>query len=320
MRVGIIKLSALGDIVVAMSFLTALKEKYQCSIDWFVDERFEGILQNSPLIDSLYSIPLKRLFSQRDFKGLYQIKKTLNSLPPYDILFDMQGLIKSSLLGKAIPSKVFQGFAWDSIKEPLASLLYNKKVKIPYEENILKRNETLLGVGVKNSKEVFGYLAESAQKVAPFLLGSKKKVLIAFEASKKEKMYPTAHWIEVCKTLRDEVEFLLLWHSFPQEAQEIAKEGGATLLPPLSLDEIKALSAGVDGVVGGDTGIVHLAWAIQKPSVTLYGNTPLQRFELKGERNFALSKNENAKYEKNDFSIAKISPQEVCEKIMEMLR
>lgn len=319
MRIGIIKLSALGDIVVAMSFLYALKEKYHCKIDWFVDERFEGILHNSELIDNLYCIPLKRLLSQRDFKGLWRIKKTLASLETYDIVFDMQGLLKSSILGKMISAKIYQGFAWDSIKEPLASLFYTHKIKIPYDENILKRNAMLLGVNVLESKKSFGFSPASMQKVQDLLKGEKKKILIAFEASKKEKMYPIKQWVEVCQIMGDEVEFLILFHSYPKEAQYLAQEGGGVLLPTLSLDEVKALISRVDGVVGGDTGIVHLAWAMQRPSVTLYGNTPLKRFELKGEKNFSLSKNDNAQYKKNDFSIAKITPQEICQKIREIL-
>ena len=319
MRIGIIKLSALGDIVVAMSFLYAIKQKYQCRIDWFVDERFEGVLQNSQLIEKLYSIPLKRLVSQKDFKGLWQIKKKLNSLEPYDILFDMQGLIKSSILGKMIPAKIYQGFAWDSIKEPWASLLYSRKIQIPYQENILKRNAMLLGVEVNQPQKAFGFLPQSLQKILPLIASERKKVLLVFEASRKEKMYPIAQWIEVCKILSEKVEFLILSHSYLLEAQHLAEEGKAMLLPQLSLDEVKALVGRVDGVVGGDTGIVHLAWAMQRPSVTLYGNTPLKRFELCGEKNFSLSKNPNAQYQKNDFSIAKITPQEICQKIVEML-
>ncbi|WP_305862837.1 lipopolysaccharide heptosyltransferase I [Helicobacter cholecystus] len=320
MRIGIIKLSALGDIVVAMSFLYALKEKYDCEIDWFVDERFEGILQNSPLVHTVYCIPLKRLFSQKDFKGIGRIKKKLNSLRAYDILFDMQGLLKSSILGKMIPAKIYKGFAWDSIKEPIASFFYNQRVKIPYQDNILKRNGALLGVEVFQPQKAFGFLPQSLQKVLPLFYGEKKKVLIVFEASKKEKMYPLAQWIEVCKAMKEEVEFLILFHSYPAEAQILAKEGRAKLLPLLSLDEVKALVSRVDGVVGGDTGIVHLAWAMQRPSITLYGNTPLKRFELCGEKNFSLSKNPNAQYKKNDFSIAKITPQEICYTMREMLK
>lgn len=319
MRIGIVKLSALGDIVVAMCFLNALKKKYNCKIDWFVDERFEGILHNSPLVDKIYSIPLKRLLANKNFRELWKIKKMLNALPVYDIVFDMQGLIKSAILGKMIPSKVFCGFCKDSIKEPLASFFYTSKVRIPYGENILKRNSTLLGVEVCSPQEAFGFLPHSLQKISSFLEGKKKKILIVFEASKKEKMYPVCGWIEVCKAMRDEVEFLVLYHSHMQEAQQISKEGGVRLLPLLSLDEIKALVSRVDGVVGGDTGIVHLAWALQKPSITLYGNTPVERFQLEGKKNFALCKNPNANYKKNDFSIAKILPREICEKIREML-
>ena len=72
------------------------------------------------------------------------------------------------------------------------------------------------------------------------------------------------------------------------------------------------LVAQMDLVIGGDTGITHLAWAFHRPSITLFGATPAQRFNLSTRQNLYLSANEQANYKKDDFSIREISPSRIC--------
>ncbi|RDU69379.1 lipopolysaccharide heptosyltransferase I [Helicobacter brantae] len=315
MRIAIVRLSALGDVIVALSSLPTLKAQYpQSQIDWFVDERFAPILQNSPYIDNLYSIPLKRAFSKFDFKAIKGIFSTLSQTPRYDKVIDMQGLLKSAILGKFLKSNAFVGFDWHSIKEPMASLFYTQKISIPYERNILERNEAVLQISSTIAHaQAFGFTPQAHKKIQSLLsISTQTKVLLVLEASKREKMYPLEQYASLMELLKNQnFTFFLLSHAYRDEAEKLG--GSGVLLPPLSLDEVKALVSSVDIVVGGDTGITHLAWAMQKPSITLYGNTPMQRFILKGEKNFSLSGNNEANYQKNDFSIAKISPKEIAD-------
>lgn len=320
MRLGIIKLSALGDIIVAMSFLPFLKEKgYE--IDWFVDSLFEGILQDSPFIHTIHPLPLKQSFKNKDFKSLFQQVQKLKKLKPYDLLIDMQGLIKSAIIGKIIPSQVFKGFGFSSCKESLSSLFYQEKIHIAYEENILKRNAKLLSLpSCFEVKNPFGFSPKAQEKISSLLQSPYKKVLLLPEASKPTKMYPISHFIELCQSLKNEkITFFVLHHSFLNKAEQLCQNSQAILLPQLNLDEVKALVSSVDAVIGGDTGITHLAWAMKKPSITLYGNTPLKRFELYGEKNISLSGNPYANYDKKDFSIAKINPSEIKKHLLEIL-
>ena len=320
MKLGLIKLSALGDIVVAMSFLPFLKEKgYE--IDWFVDSRFEGILQDSPFICKIHSLPIKQSFKNKDFKALFQQAQKLKKLQPYDLLIDMQGLIKSAIIGKLIPSKIFRGFGFNSCKESLSSLLYQEKIHIAYKENILKRNAKLLSLSpLFELINPFGFTKEAENKISSLLQSSHKKVLLLPEASKTTKMYPISHFVELCQSLKDEkITFYVLHHSFLDKAEQLCQNSQAILLPLLNLDEVKALVANIDAVIGGDTGITHLAWAMKKPSITLYGNTPIKRFELCGAKNISLSGNPHANYGKKDFSIAKINPLEIKKHLLEIL-
>lgn len=317
-RIGIIKLSALGDIVVAMSFLPALKKKIDCEIDWFVDTRFEGILQDCPLVSNLYSFPLKGA----SFGSLQKSIAKARALKEYDLLIDMQGLIKSAILGCFIKTKTFRGFSFFSTKEKVASLFYNQKISIAYEENILKRNAKILGLERPcETREAFGYTLKAQNKISTLLSENKKYILLVLEASKPQKMYPISQYQEVCQAFKNqEIVFLLLWHTHFELAEQLHDNTQAKLLPKLSLDEVKALMDRVDLVIGGDTGVTHLAWAMQRPSITLYGNTPLSRFELRGDKNIALSGNANANYDKRDFSIQNISAERVILAIKEILR
>lgn len=320
MRLGIIKLSALGDIVVAMSFLPILKEKGY-SIDWFVDQRFEEILQNSPYINTIYSLPLKQSLKNKNFKSLMHHLRHLQNLQPYDLLIDMQGLIKSAILGKFIPSKCFRGFGFSSCKESISAFFYQEKINIAYQENILKRNAKILSLENPNHNlHPFGFTQAAQQKITSLLQTPYKKVLLLIEASRPQKMYPIDHLITLCQSLKDEsIAFFVLYYAYQQKAQDLCSQSQAILLPKLNLDEVKALIANIDCVIGGDTGITHLAWAMNKPSITLYGNTPIERFRLKGEKNISLSGNAYANYKHNDFSIAKISPLEIKKHLLEIL-
>lgn len=322
MRIGIIRLSALGDIIVAMSALPMLKEKYpQSQIDWFVDERFSSIAKDCPYIDNLYILPIKKAFSKLQISSIKEIFSTLKATPKYDLLFDMQGLIKSAVLGKFLKSNQFIGFDWSSVKEPVASLMYSQKVKIPYERNILERNQRLLDLSkIVSEKSAFGYTQEAKEKIKALLEGiTQTKVLLVLEASKPQKMYPISKYAEVMNLSKNQgFEFLILYHTQEEQARNLHLQSGGVLLPKLSLDEVKALIDNVEIVIGGDTGVTHLAWAMKKASITLYGNTPMQRFILKGEKNFALSGNTEANYQKDDFSISKIEPQEIVNLLLRM--
>ncbi|WP_027327049.1 lipopolysaccharide heptosyltransferase I [Helicobacter pametensis] len=321
MRIGIIKLSSLGDIVVAMSFLPALKA-LEHQVDWIIDSAFEEIAQNSPYIDNLISLPLRSSIKAKNYRSLFAISQQLKQLHRYDLLIDMQGLLKSALIGSLIPKAVFKGFGFGSCKESLASLFYSQKIHIDYQENILKRNATLLDLPIPSHPfpSAFGFTPQAKGKISSLLQTPHKKVLLLLEASKPTKMYPISHFHTLCQSLKDEkITFFVLYHSKLTDAQTLCQYSQATLLPKLNLDEIKALVSSVDALIGGDTGITHLAWAMGTPSITLYGNTPLERFKLHGSRHISLSGNRYANYDKKDFSISNISPLEIKKHLLEIL-
>ncbi|WP_300912198.1 glycosyltransferase family 9 protein, partial [Helicobacter rodentium] len=144
LKIAIVRLSAMGDIIHSASVLPLLLEDlnktYQTTLHWYADSLFSEILENSPYIDKLIPIPLKQSIQSKNFHRLKAIYSTLRQ-ESYDIVLDLQGLLKSAFLSKCLKTNQIVGF--QSAKESLATLFYHQKIPIPYGEHILLRNATL---------------------------------------------------------------------------------------------------------------------------------------------------------------------------------
>ncbi|WRB39247.1 lipopolysaccharide heptosyltransferase I [Helicobacter pylori] len=333
MKIAIVRLSALGDIIVSTVFLAAIKECLpNAQIEWFVDERFGAILEHSPYIDKLHPIALKSTLTTFNPLKIFKLFKSLRAYE-YDIVIDMQGLVKSALITQTLKAPKKVGFDYASAREGLSAFFYSQKVSIAYDEPILKRNFTLLShalnlpkkeisQGLSSRAKVFSY-QDSPKINALNLNQNKPKILFVLETSKINKTYPTERFKELALALEN-FQICLLWHADEEKAitlyHALKHQCDILLLPKLTLNEVKALLFKMDLVIGGDTGITHLAWALQKPSITLYGNTPMERFKLESPINVSLTGNSNANYHKKDFSIQNIDPKKIKECVLNILK
>ncbi|ADU82729.1 lipopolysaccharide heptosyltransferase-1 [Helicobacter pylori Lithuania75] len=333
MKIAIVRLSALGDIIVSAVFLAAIKECLpNAQIEWFVDERFSAILEHSPYIDKLHPIALKSALTTFNPLKIFKLFKSLRAYE-YDIIIDMQGLVKSALITQMLKAPKKVGFDYASARESLSAFFYSQKVSIAYDEPILKRNFTLLSQalnlpkneiseGLSSRFKVFSY--QDSPKIDALNLNQNKlKILFVLETSKINKTYPTERFKELALMLEN-FQICLLWHADEHKAttlyRALKNQCDVLLLPKLTLNEVKALLFKMDLVMGGDTGITHLAWALQKPSITLYGNTPMERFKLESPINVSLTGNSNANYHKKDFSIQNIEPKKIKECVLNILK
>ncbi|WP_104744881.1 lipopolysaccharide heptosyltransferase I [Helicobacter acinonychis] len=333
MKIAIVRLSALGDIIVSAVFLAMIKERFtNAQIEWFVDERFSAILEHSPYIDKLHPIALKSTLKTFNPLKIFKLFKSLRAYE-YDIIIDMQGLIKSAIITQCLKAPKKVGFDYTSARESLSALFYSQKVSIAYDEPILKRNFTLISQALNLPKKeiseslisrakVFSY-QNSSQINALNLNENKPKILFVLETSKTNKTYPIERFKELALML-ESVQICLLWHADEKKAVALyctlKNQCDVLLLPKLTLNEVKALLFRMDLIIGGDTGITHLAWALQKASITLYGNTPMERFKLESPINVSLTGNSNASYHKKDFSIQNIEPERIKECVLNLLK
>ncbi|GAA7352374.1 lipopolysaccharide heptosyltransferase I [Helicobacter pylori] len=333
MKIAIVRLSALGDIIVSAVFLALVKERFtNAQIEWFVDERFGAILEHSPYIDKLHPIALKSTLTIFNPLKIFKLFKSLRAYE-YDIVIDMQGLIKSALITQMLKAPKKVGFDCTSAREGLSAFFYSQKVSIAYNESVLKRNFTLLShalnlpkkeisEGLSSRSKVFSY-QDSPKIDALNLNENKPKILFVLETSKINKTYPIERFKELALALEN-FQICLLWHADEDKANALydalKNQCDVLLLPKLTLNEVKALLFKMDLIIGGDTGITHLAWALQKPSITLYGNTPMERFKLESPINVSLTGNSNANYHKKDFSIQNIEPKKIKECVLNILK
>ena len=309
LKIAIVKLSALGDIVHAAIVLQFIKKHCpNAHITWLVDARFASLLKDHPLIDELVILPLKE-----SFKKSYKIIKTLGK---FDKIIDLQGLFKSAVVAKLLGKEIY-GFSRESVKEKIAARLYRHKFKIDYNENIIVRNLSLVGCALNFSFDKSEILKKSScfEICKKFKNESgKKRVLIAAFASEESKIYDK--FKDVIRLL-DGCEIYLCYGSESEKARAEAIISGtsAKLLEKLSIKDMIDFIASCDLVIGNDSGLTHLAWAVNRPSITLFGNRPSHRNAYVTDKNLVvdMGKEIDARsIDKNDFCIREIYPETVA--------
>lgn len=329
--IAIIKLSAMGDIIHAMVALQFIKSNYKnIKIDWFVESAFSEVLKNNPHIDNIYELNLKSIKKNKKeiFRQIQLARKY--SKNRYDLVIDAQGLIKSAIVSKLIGRNVV-GFSKLSIREKFASNFYTQKVAISYEKNAIDRNAKILSEPLNFTitkkdilnKEPFLYFENEDKKIYKFLSKNKKNVLLIIGASWPSKMYSNEKFAKITNSLDE--NYLIVWGS--ETEKQIAKSicensSNAKILPKLDLNSLKALVSSVDLVIGNDTGPTHMAWALNIPSITLFGNTPGYRNTYKTNINRIIESNSRVnpyKLDKNDFSIKNIDENSIVKVAKEIL-
>ena len=227
MKIAIVKLSALGDIVHAMVVLQFIKNfNPQIEIDWVVEKRFKGILEYNPDVKDIYVINLNNAKKKKSIYLLLKELKELRKLKQYDLVIDMQGLVKSAIISKLISSKSTIGYDKSSLREGLSSIFYTNKFKIDYGLNVISRNARLVSSAInfkienselKNKKP---FLYSKKKHIELNLDSNRKNILIVAGASNSSKCYSVKNFSELT-TLID-ANFLISWGT--QREKIIAEE------------------------------------------------------------------------------------------------
>lgn len=335
MKIAIVRLSALGDIIQSSIVLQFIKKRKNVKIDWIVDENFAELLRYQEDINELYALPLKK----KDFKKSLAIllEARQNS---YDFIIDLQGLIKSSIVARILGDQVF-GYAKGGIKESLACYLYSYKFPISYEENIIVRNIALAAFAINESFDYFDILSKKdcfsvdmalkAQLEESLNLAeNKKNILIHVGSSVANKIYPKERLALLARKILNafDAKIFLCWGN--KAEFDFAKDVIAghlehekiELCPRLSLAELLSITKAMDLIIGNDSGPTHLAWALNKPSITIFGATPANRNCYNTNINLSISsgKKISAKQlDKSDFCITQIDEEAIFELVCKLL-
>jgi len=324
MRIAIVKLSALGDIVHAMVGLQFIKNKFPHSeIDWFVESQYEGLLENNKDINKIYTLNLKELKKNKSFFQLFKALNKLRYLEKYDFVLDAQGLIKSAVVAKLIPSKKTCGFDKSSVRERLASNFYNCQVGISYDQNTIDRNVKVLcnplGIEVSN-RDILNKLPFLKSKNNEKSFDGRYAVFV-IGSNWESRNYPKEKFKEVADQV--DIPCYIVWGNNIEREKALWIENNSKncfVVDKLPIDGLKSLISNAKLVIGNDTGPTHMAWGLNIPSITIFGPTPVSRIYETPINKYIKSSSvvDPFKLNKQDFSINEIPSQDIV-KIAQML-
>lgn len=322
LRIAIVRISALGDIINTAVVLQIIHTYYpNALIDWFVEEAFAPILKNHPLLHDVIPIPLKQLKKNKSFSLLKETLQQLRSRPHYDHIIDAQGLLKSAIIASLLKGKV-HGFDRLSAREGIASWFYATTSSIPYEINVIRRNVMVITEALKipYTEELIGqkkpvFPLETAQS-------NEHKIALVIGASWPSKCYPKEQFAILCDLLPYPCH--LIWGSVSEynDALWIQEHSqNAVVTAKMSLSELVDFVAHCSLTIGNDTGPTHIAWAMNVPSITLFGPTN-ERMIYPTPINIGIKSPSTVdilKINRNDFSIHQIDPHLIATKAKELL-
>lgn len=280
MRVLLIKTSSLGDVIHTLPALTdAARAIPGIQFDWVVEEGFAEIPTWHPAVAQVIPVALRRWrknLLQTWKSGEWAAFKQRLREGRYDLVIDAQGLLKSALLTRYVNAPV-AGLDRASAREPLASRCYDRPYAVAWGQHAVERVRQLfaqaLGYPLPQSVGDYG-LDRSAMAGEA---AAEPYVLFLHGTTWASKHWPEADWRALVEHLDSRgLVVRLPWGSELEKARAeriVAGLQHASVLPKLNLRGVAAVIAGARACVAVDTGLGHLAAALDVPSISLYGPT-----------------------------------------------
>jgi heptosyltransferase-1 len=280
-RIALIKPSALGDIVHALPVVTALRQRYpRAHLTWVVNRTYEPLLQGHPDLDE--TLPFDRgLFRSGWLAGARAYGRFLRELHArrFDLVLDLQGLLRSGLLTAATAAPRRVGFA--RAREG-AAWFYTDRIpggdrRSGHAVDRYWRVARALGAG--DGPVTFRVpVPDAARRWAVEALAGCPRpwVFLGVGARWPTKRWPPAHFAALAGRAQARFGGTVVFGGRGDEAP-LARATAAGLPGPhrdltdgTSLPQLAAVLALADVMVANDTGPLHLAAALGRPVVAPY--------------------------------------------------
>ncbi|BDI07593.1 lipopolysaccharide heptosyltransferase I [Sphaerotilus microaerophilus] len=274
-RVLIVKTSSMGDVVHALPAVSDMRRAHPgLEVDWLVEAPFAAIARLHPGVRRV--LPLawrkwRKTLWRADTRAAVAALRSELRRDEYDLVLDLQGLLKSVLWGLQARGPLV-GYDAASIREPAAAWFYRRRASVPRDLQAVERCRRLaaahLGYAMPDSPPDFGLQAAAGSWQA----ASPSAALIPC-ASRPEKFWPEADWIAVGERLRAAgLTPVVIWGSAEERerAERIAAGCGGVVPPFLSVADMAAVLGAARQIVGLDTGFSHLAAAFGRPTIGIY--------------------------------------------------
>ncbi len=284
MNILIVKLSSLGDVVHTMPAVQDIRRALpHAQIDWVVEPGFaplvarcEGVRRVIPCAMRLW----RKHWMRASTRAAWQAFNAELGQVKYDAVIDCQGLTKSAIVARCAQlAKTGKRYALanrtdGSSYEAPTRWLTDVAIAVPVRTPAVQRTRLLCA-------QALGYTAP--QDAAHYSLQVQctrtqeaiKTIAFIHGTSRADKCWNEAHWVQLGKKLLAQGFHIALLHGNDDEetrSQHLAQALGkhAQVWPRLSLDALTDQLAGCAGAIGVDSGLAHIAVALDLPHVQIY--------------------------------------------------
>ena len=286
-RFLMVRLSSIGDIVHALPAAAALAETFpEAQIHWVVEKCYALLLEGNPHLHRI--VELDTLGWRRHLTwnatwreisdGISDLRQT-----PYDAALDFQGLWKSAVVARLSRAHERIGFAERWLREPSAGTLYTQRISPREHVHVVEENLALvarLGAHAQHWQFPLPWSDEDDAYVEAQLtaLGSEDFIIVNPGGGWRSKCWSPENYAALVRQLAGMLPGQILLTGSPAEEPmigEILQNAGSERAHyfPSTLVQFIALARRARLFIGGDTGPLHLAAAVNTPIVGIYGPT-----------------------------------------------
>ena len=257
MKILIIRLSSLGDIVLTTPVIRWLKEQQEAEIHYFTKSIYKSILEHHPYISTIHV--LKSELSP----SIKALKKE-----NFDLIIDLHKNIRSRRVVNAL----------HKLSLSYNKLSFQKWLYLKFDINYLHKSQVterflkgLSSLGIKDDGKGLDFYLDP-QAALPAALESTNYQVIVAGGAYVTKRIPT-NLIQDIVAASKGLSVILGGNDIEEEASVITGDNVINLVGKTSLHESARIISSSQLVVSGDTGLMHIAAAFQKPIVVIWGST-----------------------------------------------
>jgi heptosyltransferase I len=258
----VVRLGSLGDIVFTLPAVASLKHSFpRLGLHWAVEARWAPLLDENPFVDRVVAVrrdsPAALIESWRQLRDDH-----------YEFAVDFQGLVKSALVASLARTKRIFGFHAGQTRERLAALFYSDNVVSRSVHMVEKNLDLAAAAGAASALRVFPLPAGRQAGELP----AADFVLASPLAGWRAKQWPIEHYRALAFLLRRELGIPLVLDG-PPAAMAVLREVPEAVAHPSDVAGLIYATRQAVAVVGVDSGPLHIAAALGKPGVALFGPT-----------------------------------------------
>ena len=295
MNILIVRVSSLGDVLHNLPMVAdILRHLPTARIDWVVEEHYVDLVRMNPAVRTVIPFALRRwrrsLSTVATRAEIAAFRRTLRR-QAYDVVFDTQGLIKTAVVmrmarlaagGRRVGlANATEGSGYEGISR----IFHSHSIRVDPRTHAVERGRQVAAAAL-------GYVLDTPANFnlqrlplqpPPTWLPAQPFAVFFHATARAAKQWPVESWLALGEDLAERgMSILLPWGSAAEHAaaaQLAAHMPNATVLPKLSMMEAIVLAQQAALVVGLDTGLTHIAAALDRPTIELYVDSPRWKTE-----------------------------------------